>query len=629
MDNFFSSYNGGSSGGGGMITSVFGRTGVVVAVAGDYNASQITFTPVGGISATDVQAAIAEVDSEKANITLNNLGTTAVNADILSDGTGTHDIGSFTNYFATIRAGNMTVPSTGFISVSDFTDGPGNGILTLGIRTGPGGFTNAAGIASAAGTITESWRTLLLMSRNRNDATLATGSVLLNTGNNTLAGGSGFIQLRTGTTAGTRGAIFFQNGTEGTSGHVWTSNNTVGRGVWAAIPAAGANTALSNLASTSINADLNPNASSTYSLGVGLATRWLNIWVDDVRGINTVGVYDGTGPIGVLQATITPSGAGSGDGVFLRGGPNTAVPGQLDTGVLTRNSATVATGALYVETGNQTGTSNSGLINIKTGVASQSGSAQDSGLVNIETGETDNGNSGDITQATGFTNTGISGAFSLLTGTANNGTSGDMVIASGEIFSTGSSGLVSIRSGTTNLSASGNVQVLSGVSVTDSGLATFGSGNVTSGTSGLVSVKSGDASAGSSSEVQVFSGNAPAGTSGNIRVTSGTATSTTDRGGLLLELPFINIEHTNTAAATTGDQTIHKSSGTVNFAAAATTLVVTNDYVTTDSIIFAVIRTNDATAVLKNVVPAAGSFTIRMATAPTAETSVGFFVINF
>lgn len=85
---------------------------------------------------------------------------------------------------------------------------------------------------------------------------------------------------------------------------------------------------------------------------------------------------------------------------------------------------------------------------------------------------------------------------------------------------------------------------------------------------------------------------------------------------------------TVTAGGTTGAQTINKASGTVNFAAAATTLVVTNSLVTTSSIVFAVIRTNDNTATIKNVVPAAGSFTITLTAAATAETSVGFLVIN-
>jgi len=47
------------------VSSFNARTGVVVSVSGDYSASQITNTPAGGISATDIQAAINELDTDK------------------------------------------------------------------------------------------------------------------------------------------------------------------------------------------------------------------------------------------------------------------------------------------------------------------------------------------------------------------------------------------------------------------------------------------------------------------------------------------------------------------------------------------------------------------------------------
>lgn len=90
----------------------------------------------------------------------------------------------------------------------------------------------------------------------------------------------------------------------------------------------------------------------------------------------------------------------------------------------------------------------------------------------------------------------------------------------------------------------------------------------------------------------------------------------------------ILLDGTNTAGGTTGAQTINKACGTVNFAASATSLVVTNSLVTAASIVFAVVRTNDSTALIKNVVPGAGSFTINLNAAATAETSVGFWVLN-
>lgn len=90
------------------------------------------------------------------------------------------------------------------------------------------------------------------------------------------------------------------------------------------------------------------------------------------------------------------------------------------------------------------------------------------------------------------------------------------------------------------------------------------------------------------------------------------------------------LQRTITAGGTTGDRTINQPSGTVNFAAASGTagITVTNSTVTVNSIVYAIARTNDTTCSVKNVVPAAGSFVIRMTANCTAETSVGFMVTN-
>jgi hypothetical protein len=85
---------------------------------------------------------------------------------------------------------------------------------------------------------------------------------------------------------------------------------------------------------------------------------------------------------------------------------------------------------------------------------------------------------------------------------------------------------------------------------------------------------------------------------------------------------------TITAGGTTGAQTINKISGSVNFAAAAASLVVTNSFVTTSSVIQATVGTNDATMKSVQVVAASGSFTIYPNAVPTAETKVFFLVTN-
>lgn len=117
---------------------------------------------------------------------------------------------------------------------------------------------------------------------------------------------------------------------------------------------------------------------------------------------------------------------------------------------------------------------------------------------------------------------------------------------------------------------------------------------------------------------------------GNLYLRGGTGYGTGTVGGIYLGDTggTIYLNKTVTAAGTTGAQTINKVSGTVNFAAAATTLVVTNSLVTTSSTIYVSERTADATARIAHVVPAAGSFTITLTAAATAETSVGFLVVN-
>ena len=88
------------------------------------------------------------------------------------------------------------------------------------------------------------------------------------------------------------------------------------------------------------------------------------------------------------------------------------------------------------------------------------------------------------------------------------------------------------------------------------------------------------------------------------------------------------LDKTVTAAGTTGAQTVNKTVGSVNFAAGATSLVVTNNRVTTASVIVATVATNDSTMKSVTAVAASGSFTITANVAATAETRVNFIVIN-
>jgi hypothetical protein len=129
---------------------------------------------------------------------------------------------------------------------------------------------------------------------------------------------------------------------------------------------------------------------------------------------------------------------------------------------------------------------------------------------------------------------------------------------------------------------------------------------------------------------KLFDSSAAEGLSGYILTSTGTGTLWETQISLdtLNIVTSLSTEATTTAAGTTGAQTINKLSGSVNFAAGASSLVVTNSLCTPNTYIFPTVMTNDTTAVIKNVVAASGSFTIRLNAAATAETKVAFLLIE-
>jgi len=90
----------------------------------------------------------------------------------------------------------------------------------------------------------------------------------------------------------------------------------------------------------------------------------------------------------------------------------------------------------------------------------------------------------------------------------------------------------------------------------------------------------------------------------------------------------IVVPKTITPIGTTGDQTINTVSGTVNIAASGTSVTITNSKINSNSIIHTVLRTNDATAWIKNVVASPGSATINLGAASTGVVSIGFTIID-
>lgn len=129
--------------------------------------------------------------------------------------------------------------------------------------------------------------------------------------------------------------------------------------------------------------------------------------------------------------------------------------------------------------------------------------------------------------------------------------------------------------------------------------------------------------AGSTTQIQ-FNDAGSFGASANLTFNTANNTLTTN----VVSVDEYKAGKTITATGTTGAQTINKVAGSVNFAAAATSLVVTSDKVTEDSVIIATVATDDSTMKTVAAVAAAGSFTLHANAAATAETRVNFLVIN-
>ena len=80
-------------------------------------------------------------------------------------------------------------------------------------------------------------------------------------------------------------------------------------------------------------------------------------------------------------------------------------------------------------------------------------------------------------------------------------------------------------------------------------------------------------------------------------------------------------------SATPGNGTINSSRGRFAFAAAGTSVTITCSACTAASMIICSLATNDTTALIKNVVPAAGSYTVTLNAAATGTTKCDVLVI--
>lgn len=624
MDNFYATYSGLGSGSGG-VTTLNSLSGALTLVAG----SGITITPAGS------------------NITIDATGGGGITNPLLNsvylkwrNFANNTDLNVLTVDAAdAITIGTNSSPFPGFMNIFTGTSPGGNIDVQTDTMTLYGNTTNAVQIRLYAADQS-------FLAAIRAPATLAADYILTLPPDDGDAGQ--FLQ------------------TDGSGILSW---------------AGAATTALDNLADVAINTDLIFSAGiegllkthNTLSNGDDVTT--MTISAGSAAGVDTNG-----GDVSIISgsATGTASDIELSDSGNVNITTNTSVHGNTgDTYLLTGDSAVNGrtSGLILIKTGNRTGTvgdfADSGEIDILTGdsdfggtggiiIRSGAGGAgAGSGSVFLISGNTAGASAtGGAYMRTGDSTSGNTGELRITTGSAATGTglSGDMVIETGVAagLSTGSINLgTGTNQGAGDAADSGTLQLFSGnVDPTgdgnQSGFINIFSGNapgVTNQVSGGISIRSGS-SGYQSGEVLISSGDgttADSGFSGGTTIATGDVTGTAQSGDVVLSpgtvdtgprgkvdiRSRIQLEATNTAGGTTGAQTINKPSGTVNFATSVvpSTLVVTNNMVTANSLVFTCVRTAGTGAVVTSCVPTSGSFTITLA-ANTSETSVGFLVIN-
>lgn len=244
---------------------------------------------------------------------------------------------------------------------------------------------------------------------------------------------------------GSTGGTAFVGGTSsnnfpGKPGDIsWRINNTLSSGAGGG----GANTALSNLITTAINADLIPAVSLNNNLG-STTSSWNTVYssVLSATSTNNLSILttaltssaSNSQPINLNSGNVSGSGTGATGGVSINSGAISNASSTNSTGSASLSSGTTSgsgtTGNVSVTSGNSS-TGSSGTSGLTSGNASGSGKA--SGVVTVSSGAgTSGANSGNVNITAG-----------AITG---GGTRGDVNLTSQNIVMT-AAGLISLFSG--------------------------------------------------------------------------------------------------------------------------------------------------------------------------------------
>ena len=358
-----------------------------------------TFSPNDGFSVTSISVALQG-------------GTQASTSD--SQPAGGIALRGGQSLSATAAGGALDLRG-GYNTVNSSSASGGEVLIQGGNNTG----TSSTG---AGGSIT-------LTSGNNTAGSGASGNVLIQSAIPGSTGNSGNISLVIGSSGATQGSIkFLKTGVASVVGQVWTASATDGTGYWAT-GGSGANTALSNLASTAVNANIVPASNNSVTLGTAgsiqfLSASALRYWSFFSPDAMVMGLLTGVGN----GLSVTGMGIGQ---VGIASFPTLA---QDPLWIISSSDATanaIATADVQTITGNKTaGTGNSGQIVLATGTST-------------------GGATGSISLTVGAAGTGTAGSIGINAGTSTSGANGSVNINSG-------GGASAVVGGGINLFTNGN-----------------------------------------------------------------------------------------------------------------------------------------------------------------------------
>lgn len=310
----------GGGGGGGSVTSVglllpasvFTVSNSPITTSGDISATFNTQTtnkvfasPNGSTGVPTFRSLVAaDIPSlSYANTALSNLASTAVNTDILPVSNLSKKLGDTSLAWNAIYTQELVSPdSTGLSVHSPDLPGGSNGIAI---------YSGAVSTSGDSGPFQ--------LNSGNNDGPGDTGNVDIFSGS-AATGSSGRVTISTGVAGSSRGRIQLVDGSQGTTGHVWTSTDGGGTGAWEALGTGAFTTGsipfMGASALTENNTDFN--------------------WDNSSKSLNIVGIIN-------ESVSATDSGA---DGGVFSATSNTTIDGSNTTiGINGVAMATVQSGA--------------------------------------------------------------------------------------------------------------------------------------------------------------------------------------------------------------------------------------------------------------------------------------------